>query len=107
MEFNTEPFLWSNEQMPRLQSRWEFGYSELAKLCEVKEGTIRQHVHRGTLVPGDLVSVFTFVAQFGRPEVKQEILSAVTRTGAYGYGCETGPKKNARKLKQKIPKTQG
>lgn len=48
---------------PRGRPRiWAYGYADLAVLFEMTERAVRQAVHRGRVVPGDLASVLAFLA---------------------------------------------
>jgi hypothetical protein len=52
-----------------------YGYAELMELCGMTKAGVSQAVSRGTLDPADLVSVAAFLARYGQPDVRMEILS--------------------------------
>lgn len=54
---------------------FSYGYPELEKLCGMTKAGISQAVSRGTLDPADLVSVAAFLARYGQPDVRMEILA--------------------------------
>lgn len=91
--------------MTRGPLEWQFGYAEIADLCDVTPNAIAQAVRRENLVPDDLLSVATYLAAHGSEEVRLEIVTAFARMGNYRYagrpkGEASRPAKKAKKKKK-------
>jgi hypothetical protein len=51
-----------------------FTYDDLERITGLTKSGVSQHVCRGNLDPSDLVSVCAFIARYGKPEVRLEIM---------------------------------
>ena len=60
--------------MSTSQQRFGFTYDDLQRLTGLTKSGVSQHVVRGNLVATDLVSVCAFIARYGKPEIRLEIM---------------------------------
>lgn len=60
--------------MATTQQRFGFTYDDLQKLTGLTKSGVSQHVCRGNLDANSLVSVCAFLARYGTPEVRLEIM---------------------------------
>jgi hypothetical protein len=51
-----------------------FTYRDLQEITGLSKTGVSQHVSRGNLNANDLVSVCAFIARYGRPDVRMEII---------------------------------
>lgn len=51
-----------------------FTYSDLQRITGLTKAGVSQHVCRGNLDATDLVSVCAFIARYGKPEIRLEIM---------------------------------
>lgn len=79
--------------MPAVPTEWTYNYAVLARLTGLTEEAVRQHRHRERFDPDKLESVLVYIAEYGEPELQQEIVTAALqgrrtstdrRTAAHG-----------------------
>lgn len=60
--------------MSTSQQHFGFTYDDLQRITGLTKSGVSQHVVRGNLVATDLVSVCAFIARYGKPEIRLEIM---------------------------------
>ncbi len=60
--------------MAHSPEQFGFTYGDLQRITGLTKSGVSQHVSRGNLVATDLVSVCAFIARYGKPEIRLEIM---------------------------------
>lgn len=60
--------------MSTSQQHFGFTYDDLQQITGLTKSGVSQHVCRGNLDATDLVSVCAFIARYGKPEIRLEIM---------------------------------
>jgi hypothetical protein len=60
--------------MAQQRQQFSFTYADLQELTGLSRAGVSQHVIRGNLDASDLASVCAFIARYGKPEIRLEIM---------------------------------
>lgn len=68
---------------PRLQ--YTYGLDDIAVVCGQTKNAVNKAIHRGILVPDDLLSIACYIAAHSHQDCRMQVMNALIRQNDYRY----------------------
>ena len=82
--------------MGRPKLVYSYGLDDIAEVCGQTKNAVNKAIHRGILVPDDLLSVACYIAAHASEQTRLEVVNALIRQNEYQYPGRPGKAKSGK-----------